>query len=175
MDINYYFGAILEEKIYICNKWHSYVFSLFSAKGLLIKGKHLQNTMLGLLLKMFGYFARLFLVFLFGFTNKNTLSTAVFSNRFNGTTLLILRIFSIYLFIFIWLDVPHLTYKPMHKTASLSDEGNSAYCQSSVTRNIKHICKPMEISIKRSPQHWCSSEGSNSELFAHENDALTAE
>ena len=32
----------------------------------------------------------------------------------------------------------------------------------------------MEISIKRSPQHWCPSEGSKSELFAHENDALTA-
>ena len=32
----------------------------------------------------------------------------------------------------------------------------------------------MEINIERSPQHWCPSEGSNSELFAHENDALTA-
>ena len=32
----------------------------------------------------------------------------------------------------------------------------------------------MEISIKRSPQHWCLSEGSNSELFAHKSDALTA-
>ena len=31
----------------------------------------------------------------------------------------------------------------------------------------------MEISINRSPQHGCPSEGSNSELFAHENDALT--
>ena len=30
----------------------------------------------------------------------------------------------------------------------------------------------MEIRIKRSPQHWCPSEGSNSEHFAHENDAL---
>ena len=26
-----------------------------------------------------------------------------------------------------------------HKTASLADEGNSAYCQSSVTHNIKHF------------------------------------
>ena len=32
----------------------------------------------------------------------------------------------------------------------------------------------MEINIERSPQHWCLSEASNSELFAHENDALTA-
>ena len=31
----------------------------------------------------------------------------------------------------------------------------------------------MEINIERSPQHWCPSEGSNSERFAHENDALT--
>ena len=29
----------------------------------------------------------------------------------------------------------------------------------------------MEISIEWSPQHWFPSEGSNSELFAHENDA----
>ena len=32
----------------------------------------------------------------------------------------------------------------------------------------------MEINIERSPQHWCPSDGSNSELFAHENDTLTA-
>ena len=30
----------------------------------------------------------------------------------------------------------------------------------------------MEISIEMSPQHWCPNEGSNSELFDHENDAL---
>ena len=35
-----------------------------------------------------------------------------------------------------------------HMTASLADEGNSAYCQSSDAHN-----KPMEISIKRSLQH----------------------
>ena len=28
-----------------------------------------------------------------------------------------------------------------HKTASLADEGNSAYCQSSGAHNIKHISK----------------------------------
>ena len=28
--------------------------------------------------------------------------------------------------------------------------------------------------VKRLPQHWCPSEGSKSELFAHENDNLTA-
>ena len=27
----------------------------------------------------------------------------------------------------------------MHKTASLADEGNSAYCQSSGAHNIKHV------------------------------------
>ena len=35
----------------------------------------------------------------------------------------------------IWLDDPHLT----NKTASLADEGNSAYFQSSGAHNIKHI------------------------------------
>ena len=34
-----------------------------------------------------------------------------------------------------------------------------------------NIYKPMEFTIKRSPQHRCPSMGSNSELFAHENDA----
>ena len=54
-----------------------------------------------------------------------------------------------------------------------------------LTRAILHIAnlaahktvntyKPMEINIERSPQHWFPSEGSNSELFAHENDSLTA-
>ena len=32
----------------------------------------------------------------------------------------------------------------------------------------------MEISIDRSPQHWFQNEGSNSELFDHKNDAITA-
>ena len=40
-----------------------------------------------------------------------------------------------------------------HKTASLADEGNSAYCQSSGAHNIKHI-QTMEINIERSPQHY---------------------
>ena len=31
----------------------------------------------------------------------------------------------------------------------------------------------METSIERSPQHWCTSEGSNSECFINENDGLT--
>ena len=46
-----------------------------------------------------------------------------------------------------------------HKTASLADE---------------RTYRPMEINIERSPQHWWPSEGSNLELFAHENDILTA-
>ena len=32
----------------------------------------------------------------------------------------------------------------------------------------------MEISIERSPQHWCPNEGSNSELFDHKNDTVIA-
>ena len=37
----------------------------------------------------------------------------------------------------------------VHKTASLADEGDSAYCQSSGANNIKHRLKPMEISIEK--------------------------
>ena len=59
----------------------------------------------------------------------------------------------------------------VHKTVSLADEGNSEYCQSSGAHNIKHNLYKL---TKRSPQHWCPSERSNSELFSHENDALTA-
>ena len=47
----------------------------------------------------------------------------------------------------------------------------TAYCQSSGAHNIKH----MEISNERSTQHWCPSEGSNSEPLDHENDALTTQ
>ena len=32
----------------------------------------------------------------------------------------------------------------------------------------------MEISIERSPQHWCPNEGSNLKHFAHKNYAVTA-
>ena len=60
-----------------------------------------------------------------------------------------------------------------HKTASLADEGNSAYCHLAAHTTL-NTYKPMEINIERSPQHWCPREGSNSELFAHENDTLTA-
>ena len=34
---------------------------------------------------------------------------------------------------------PILHKSTVHKTASLADEGNSAYCQSSGAHNIKHI------------------------------------
>ena len=68
-------------------------------------------------------------------------------------------------FFSIWLDDPHLTNK--HRTQDCI----------ALTRAILHIgslaahttlntYKPMEINIERSPQHWCPSEGSNSELFA---------
>ena len=39
-----------------------------------------------------------------------------------------------------------------HKTASLADEGNSAYCQSRAHTTL-NTYKPMEINIERSPQH----------------------
>ena len=35
-----------------------------------------------------------------------------------------------------------------HKTASLADEGNSAYCQSSGAHNIKHISGLVALSSK---------------------------
>ena len=57
----------------------------------------------------------------------------------------------------------------VHKTSSIADEGNSVYFQSSVAAHNN-----TEISIERSPLHWGSSEGSNSESFAQENNALTA-
>ena len=52
-----------------------------------------------------------------------------------------IKTYQLVLFYFlIWLDVPHLTHKHMHKTASLADEGNSAYFQSSGgAHNIKYI------------------------------------
>ena len=46
----------------------------------------------------------------------------------------LLEPFIFYLFIFIWLDDPHLTYKHSEQ----ADEGNYAYCQSSGAYNIKH-------------------------------------
>ena len=49
----------------------------------------------------------------------------------------------------------------VHKTASLADEGNSAYCQSSGAHATLNKYKPMEISTERSPQHWWPSEGSS--------------
>ena len=47
------------------------------------------------------------------------------------------------------------TVHTVHKTASPADEGNSAYCQSSgaAAHTTLNIYKPMEISIKRLPQH----------------------
>ena len=51
-------------------------------------------------------------------------------------------------------DSLHNKFILLCKTASLADEGNSAYCRSSGAHNIKHmIYKPMEINIERSPQH----------------------
>ena len=45
----------------------------------------------------------------------------------------------------------------MHKTASLADEGNSAYCQSSLaahtTLNIYKPMEPINLCLERSPQH----------------------
>ena len=56
-------------------------------------------------------------------------------------------------FVFLFGYMSHLLHtSAVHITASLADEGNSAYCQSSGAHNIK-IYKPMEISMKGSPQH----------------------
>ena len=60
----------------------------------------------------------------------------------------------------------------VHKTASLADEGAILHIASLVVHTTLNIYKSMEISIKRSPQHWCPSEGLNSEIFAHKNDAF---
>ena len=38
---------------------------------------------------------------------------------------------------FFWLDVPHTS--TVHKTTSLADGANSAYCQSSGAHNMKRI------------------------------------
>ena len=53
------------------------------------------------------------------------------------------------------LDVPHLTNEHRtqdHKTASLADEGNSAFA-SLAAHTTLNTYKPMEINIERSPQH----------------------
>ena len=46
------------------------------------------------------------------------------------------NLMTLFLFLYIWLDDPHLTTSTVHKTASLADEGISAYCQSSGAHNI---------------------------------------
>ena len=61
-----------------------------------------------------------------------------------------------------------------HKTASLALTRAILHIASLAAHTALNTYKPMEINIERSPQHWCPSQGSNSELFAHENDALTA-
>ena len=79
---------------------------------------------------------------------------------------------SIFLFLlyFIWLDVPHLTYKH-----NAQDCIASWRCQFSlVAHTTLNIYILKEISIERSPQQWYPREGSTSEVFRHENDALTA-
>ena len=56
----------------------------------------------------------------------------------------------------------------VHKTASLADEGNSAYCKSSGAHNIKHNLWKLALRGHLNTD----KQGSKSELFAHENDAL---
>ena len=58
----------------------------------------------------------------------------------------------------------------VHKTASLADEDNSAYCKSSGTHNIKPNLRKLALRGHLNTDR----QGSKSELFAHENDALTA-
>ena len=44
-----------------------------------------------------------------------------------------------------------------HKTASLADDGNSAYIASLVAHTTLGIYKPMEINNERSPQQLLNS------------------
>ena len=44
----------------------------------------------------------------------------------------------------------------VHKTASLADECNAAYCQSSSAHTLSRY-KPMKVSIERSPQPIAST------------------
>ena len=57
------------------------------------------------------------------------------------------------------LDDQHLTYSTItvHKTASLADEGNSAYYQSSGAHNIKHIINTDDQARDRT-RNFCSRE-----------------
>ena len=59
-----------------------------------------------------------------------------------------------------------------HKTASLADEGNSAYCQSSGAHNIKHI--NINKLTLRGPLNTDVQAGLELGTFRYENDALTA-
>ena len=56
-----------------------------------------------------------------------------------------------------------------HITAPLADEGNYVYWQSRGAHNIKHIYNIWKLALRG---HL--NEGSNSELFDHMNDAVTA-
>ena len=60
-----------------------------------------------------------------------------------------------------------------HNTASLAEKA-ILHIGSLAVHTPLNTYKPMEINIERSPQHWYPSEGSNLELFAQGNDALTA-
>ena len=56
-----------------------------------------------------------------------------------NTLLFYLFIYLFFIFLFIWLYARHILHaSTRHKTTSLADEGNSAYCQSSGAHNIKH-------------------------------------
>ena len=58
----------------------------------------------------------------------------------------------------------------MHKTASLADEGNSAYCQSSGAHNIKHNLWKLALTGHLNTDAQVRDRTRNS----HESDALTA-
>ena len=65
----------------------------------------------------------------------------------------------------------------VHKTASLADKDDSAYCQSSGAHNIKHNLWKLALRGHLNTDAQARDRTGNfllTELFAHENDALTA-
>ena len=74
--------------------------------------------------------------FLLKFFNKNLFTSLHFEK-------------SLFLFLLFGYMTHILHTSTVHKTAaSLADEGNSAYCQSSGAHNIKHICNLWKLALR---------------------------
>ena len=59
----------------------------------------------------------------------------------------------------------------VHKTASLAEEGNSEYCQSSGARNIKHYIHLWKLALRG---HWNTNAGTFCSRERHLNHSATA-